>query len=123
MMTRENDSAWRTPARLRPDSYLVTRTVDQRDDYFGTSVPDPYRWLEDGVAYPPILIMSADHDDRVVPMHSKKLAARLQAADAGSNVVLLRIETRAGHGAGKPTMKQIELRADMFAFLDATIGR
>ncbi|MFW5690119.1 MAG: prolyl oligopeptidase family serine peptidase [Spirochaetota bacterium] len=83
----------------------------------------PLHNVEDGRDYPPILIMSADHDDRVVPMHSKKFAARLQQADAGSNVVLLRIETRAGHGAGKPTTKQIELRADVFAFLAATIRR
>lgn len=82
----------------------------------------PVHNVVDGRRYPPILIMSADHDDRVVPMHSKKLAARLQAADRGENVVLLRIETKAGHGAGKPTAKQIELRADVLAFLDATTG-
>ncbi len=64
--------------------------------------------------------MSADHDDRVVPMHSKKLAARLQAANP-DNIVLLRIETKAGHGAGKPVTKQIELRADILAFLKTTI--
>lgn len=83
----------------------------------------PLHNVADGAAYPPILITSADHDDRVVPMHSKKLAARLQAADPGSNVVLLRIETKAGHGAGKPVAKQIDLRTDVLAFLDATIGR
>ncbi|MFW5884510.1 MAG: prolyl oligopeptidase family serine peptidase, partial [bacterium] len=82
----------------------------------------PVHNVADGAAYPPILITSADHDDRVVPMHSKKLAARLQAADPGSNVVLLRIETKAGHGAGKPVAKQIDLRTDVLAFLDATIG-
>lgn len=83
----------------------------------------PLHTVADGADYPPVLIMSADHDDRVVPMHSKKFAARLQAADPGSNVVLLRIETKAGHGAGKPVTKQIDLRTDVFAFLDATIGR
>ncbi len=81
----------------------------------------PVHNVEDGRRYPPILIMSADHDDRVVPMHSKKLAARLQAADAGSNVALLRLETRAGHGAGKPTAKLIEQRADVLAFLEGAL--
>jgi prolyl oligopeptidase len=80
----------------------------------------PVHNVKEGQSYPPILIMSADHDDRVVPMHSKKLAARLQAANP-DNVVLLRIETKAGHGAGKPLTKQIELRADVLAFLKATI--
>jgi prolyl oligopeptidase len=54
-------------------------------------------------------------------MHSKKLAARLQHADVGENLILLRIETKAGHGAGKPTSKQIELRADVLAFLEAVL--
>jgi prolyl oligopeptidase len=82
----------------------------------------PVHNVEDGRDYPPILIMTADHDDRVVPMHSKKLAARLQAADPGRNAVLLRIETKAGHGAGKPTAKQIEQRADVLAFLETAVG-
>jgi prolyl oligopeptidase len=62
-------------------------------------------------------VITADHDDRVVPAHSFKFAATLQAAQAGDAPVLIRIETRAGHGAGKPTSKQIEERADVAAFL------
>ncbi len=77
----------------------------------------PYHNLQPGVCYPPTLITTGDHDDRVVPAHSFKYAARLQAVQSCNNPVLIRIETRAGHGAGKPTSKQIEERSDMWAFL------
>jgi prolyl oligopeptidase len=73
-------------------------------------------------AYPPTLITTADTDDRVVPMHGKKFAAALQAADRGGGPVLLRVETKAGHGGGKPTSKRIEEAADMYAFLFRTFG-
>ena len=63
------------------------------------------------------MITTADHDDRVVPAHSFKFAAALQAAQACDNPVLIRIETKAGHGAGKPTTKIIEEAADRWAFL------
>lgn len=75
-----------------------------------------------GTSYPPTLIFTADTDDRVVPMHAKKLAATLQAADAGRNPILLRIETKAGHGMGKPTSKVIAEQADVLAFLAKTVG-
>ncbi len=65
---------------------------------------------------------TADHDDRVVPAHSFKYAATLQAAQAGEAPVLIRIETRAGHGAGKPTSKIIEEAADRYAFLVRNLG-
>jgi prolyl oligopeptidase len=67
--------------------------------------------------YPPTLILTADHDDRVVPAHSFKFAASLQHAQQGPAPVLARIETRAGHGAGKPVSMQVEERTDMLAFL------
>ena len=67
--------------------------------------------------YPPTLITTADHDDRVVPAHSFKFAATLQAAQIGSAPVLIRIDTKAGHGAGTPTSKRIEKIADEWAFL------
>jgi prolyl oligopeptidase len=69
------------------------------------------------VAYPATLITAADTDDRVVPSHAKKFAATLQAASSGSEPILLRIETKAGHGLGKPIAKVIEERADVYAFL------
>jgi prolyl oligopeptidase len=70
-----------------------------------------------GTSYPPTLITTADHDDRVVPAHSFKFAAALQHAHEGPNPVLIRIETRAGHGAGTPTAMQIDEAADVLAFL------
>ena len=63
------------------------------------------------------MIITADHDDRVWPGHSFKFAAALQAAQAGATPILIRIETKAGHGAGKPTSKLIEEAADRWAFL------
>ncbi len=77
----------------------------------------PYHNLKKGTKYPATLVTTADHDDRVVPGHSFKFAARLQACQAGDAPVLIRIETRAGHGAGKPTAKLIEEIADQYAFL------
>jgi len=77
----------------------------------------PLHALKDGVRYPSTLVVTADHDDRVVPAHSYKFAARLQEAHKGENPVLIRIETRAGHGAGKSTDQLIEENADILAFL------
>jgi prolyl oligopeptidase len=82
----------------------------------------PYHNLRPGVRYPSTLITTADHDDRVVPAHSFKFAARLQEYHAGPNPVLIRIETKAGHGAGKPTSKQIEERLDELSFLRRELG-
>ncbi|MEE9269831.1 MAG: prolyl oligopeptidase family serine peptidase, partial [Candidatus Krumholzibacteria bacterium] len=82
----------------------------------------PLHNVKKGVAYPPMLITTADTDDRVVPSHAKKFAATVQAADAGENPILIRIETKAGHGAGKPTTKRIEEAADIYAFLFKIFG-
>jgi prolyl oligopeptidase len=77
----------------------------------------PLQNIKPGTRYPPTLVMTADHDDRVVPAHSFKYIATLQAAQAGPAPVLIRIETRAGHSVGKPTLKKIEEGADMLAFM------
>ena len=77
----------------------------------------PYHNIKPGVAYPPVLVTTADTDDRVVPGHSFKYIAALQAADPDGAPHLIRIETRAGHGSGKPTSKIIEEAADVAAFL------
>ena len=82
----------------------------------------PLHNLNPGTEYPPTMITTADHDDRVVPAHSFKFAAALQAAHDGENPVLIRIETKAGHGAGKPTAKQIEEATDKWAFLAHELG-
>jgi len=77
----------------------------------------PLHTLKEGVRYPPTLIMTADHDDRVVASHAKKFAAALQAADSGPGPLLLRVETKAGHGEGKPLTKVIDEQVDMYSFL------
>lgn len=77
----------------------------------------PYHNIKAGTAYPAVLVTTADTDDRVVPGHSFKYAAALQAAGLGPKPQLIRIETRAGHGSGKPVSKQIEESSDVFAFL------
>lgn len=82
----------------------------------------PYHNIKNGTKYPPTLIMTADTDDRVVPMHSFKFAAALQRAQAGSAPILLRIETRAGHGQGTPVSKLIDIAADRWAFLVKELG-
>jgi prolyl oligopeptidase len=82
----------------------------------------PLHNIRRGTAYPAVLITTADHDDRVVPAHSFKYAAALQKAQGGDAPVLIRIETRAGHSAGKPTDKQIEEAADKWAFLVRVLG-
>jgi prolyl oligopeptidase len=82
----------------------------------------PYQNVKKGTCYPPTLITTADHDDRVVPWHSYKFAAALQAAQSCPNPILIRVETRAGHGAGKPVWMQIEDYADQWAFLAKWVG-
>ena len=82
----------------------------------------PLHNLRPGVSYPATLVTTGDHDDRVVPAHSFKFAATLQEMNAGKNPVLIRIETQAGHGAGKPTSKQIDEWADIWAFTFQNMG-
>jgi prolyl oligopeptidase len=77
----------------------------------------PYHNLREGTSYPPTLVTTADHDDRVFPAHSFKFSAALQHAQGGEAPVLLRVETKAGHGVGKPTSKVIDEVADRYAFL------
>lgn len=82
----------------------------------------PLHNLKLGTAYPATMITTADHDDRVVPAHSFKFAARLQECQTGSNPTLIRIETKAGHGAGKPISKQIEEATDIWSFVMVNLG-
>lgn len=90
---------------------------ENQEEFKALYAYSPLHNLKPGTAYPATLITTADHDDRVVPAHSFKFAAALQAAHLGDNPVLIRIETKAGHGAGKPTAKIIEEIADKWAFL------
>ncbi|MFO7745533.1 MAG: prolyl oligopeptidase family serine peptidase [Psychroflexus sp.] len=100
---------------------------------YGTSEDDPEMFeylrgysplhnINEGTEYPATLVTTGDHDDRVVPAHSFKFAAELQSKQAGDNPTLIRIETDAGHGAGKPTSKIIQEYADIFAFTFYNMG-
>jgi prolyl oligopeptidase len=97
-------------------------SADNADEFKALQAYSPYHNLKPGVKYPATLITTADHDDRVVPAHSFKFAARLQEYHRGPNPVLIRIETRAGHGAGKPTAKLIEEKTDELGFLTRELG-
>lgn len=92
-------------------------SADDADQFKALRAYSPYHNIEPGTAYPPTLVMTADTDDRVVPMHSFKFAAEMQRAQAGPAPILLRVELRAGHGAGAPVTKQIDMAADRWAFL------
>ena len=82
----------------------------------------PYHALKAGKNYPATMIATADHDDRVVPAHSFKFAARLQEYHQGENPVLIRIDTKAGHGAGKSTAQIIAEQTDKWAFMLYNMG-
>ena len=92
--------------------------LSENEEEFRSQIAySPVHNVQEGVSYPPTLVTTADHDDRVVPWHSFKFAAALQHGQGGENPVLIRVETRAGHGAGKPTWMRIEEIADRWAFL------
>lgn len=95
---------------------------DKAEDFKTLYAYSPLHNIHSGTKYPPTLVLTSDHDDRVVPAHSFKFAATLQAAQAGTSPTLIRIETQAGHGAGKPTAKIIEEKADVYAFLLRSLG-
>ncbi len=95
--------------------------IDDPEQFAALRAYSPYHNLRPGTTYPATLVTTADTDDRVVPGHSFKFAAALQAAHAGEPPVLIRIETGAGHGSGKPTAKLIDEAADLWAFLVATL--
>jgi prolyl oligopeptidase len=109
---------------LRYDKFTVGRfwiseygTADDPKQFPYLIKYSPLHNVKDGAAYPSTLITTADTDDRVAPGMAKKFAARLQAAQAGPAPILIRVETKAGHGGGKPITKIIEEEADIFAFL------
>jgi prolyl oligopeptidase len=95
---------------------------DNPDEFKAIYAYSPYHNVKPGTKYPATLITTADHDDRVFPAHSFKYTAAMQAAQAGDAPILIRIETKAGHGAGKPTTKQIEEITDTYGFLVKNLG-
>ena len=108
-----------TAGRFWVDDY---GSADDPEQFKAIVAYSPYQNLKPGKKYPATMVTTADTDDRVVPGHSFKFAAALQAAQAGDSPTLIRIETRAGHGAGKPTSKIIEEVSDQWAFLVKTLG-
>ena len=95
---------------------------DNPNEFKALYAYSPYHNVKPGTKYPATLVTTADHDDRVFPAHSFKYAAALQAAQGGDAPVLIRVETKAGHGAGKPTTKVIEEQADIYGFLVKNLG-
>jgi prolyl oligopeptidase len=95
---------------------------ENADEFKALVKYSPLHNLKPGTCYPATMVTTADHDDRVVPAHSFKFASTLQADQAGSAPVIIRIDTKAGHGAGKPTAKQIEEVADRWGFLSKNLG-
>lgn len=108
-----------TAGRFWVDDY---GSADNPEEFKALLAYSPYHSLKAQTRYPATLVTTADTDDRVVPGHSFKFAARLQESHTGEAPVLIRVETRAGHGAGKPTSKLIEETADLWAFLVKNLG-
>ncbi len=97
-------------------------SADNAEEFKALFAYSPLHNLKKGTKYPAVMVTTADHDDRVVPAHSFKYAATLQEMQGGDAPVLIRIETKAGHGAGKPTAKVIEEAADIYGFLMKSLG-
>ncbi len=95
---------------------------DNATDFAAMYAYSPYHNAKPGTKYPPTLVTTSDHDDRVFPAHSFKYTAAMQAAQAGDAPVLIRIQVRGGHGAGLPTTLQIEQQADIYGFLMKSLG-
>ena len=108
-----------TAGRFWVDDY---GSADDPQEFKALYAYSPYHNLKPGTKYPAVLATTADHDDRVVPGHSFKYMAALQAAQSGPAPVLIRIETRAGHGGGKPTALLIAEQADVWAFVVEALG-
>jgi prolyl oligopeptidase len=114
---------------LRYQNFLIARlwvpeygSSDDAEQFKYLRAYSPYHNVRDGARYPATLVTTAESDTRVAPLHARKFAAKLQAANASGLPILLRIETKAGHGAGKPVNKQIEEATDVWAFLFQQLG-
>jgi prolyl oligopeptidase len=114
---------------LRYHRFLIARLwipeygdPEQPDAFAWLRAYSPYHHVREGVAYPAVLIATAESDTRVDPMHARKMAARLQAATASGRPVLLRLEARAGHGAGKPLSKVLDELTDTWSFVFSELG-
>ncbi|MBI4751216.1 MAG: S9 family peptidase [Acidobacteria bacterium] len=114
---------------LRYHHFLIARTwipeygcAEDRDAFQWLMAYSPYHHVTPITPYPAVLLMTAESDTRVDPLHARKMAARLQAATSSGYPILLRVESQAGHGVGKPTIKRIEESVDVLSFLTAQLG-
>src|SRR5438552_15093070 len=114
---------------LRYHKFLIARlwipeygSADDADQFKWLYSYSPYQHVKDRAAYPAVLLATAESDTRVDALHARKMAARLQAATASGQPVLLRLETRAGHGAGKPRAKVLDELTDVWGFLFWQLG-
>jgi prolyl oligopeptidase len=114
---------------LRYHRFLIARlwipeygSPDQPEQFAWLRAYSPYHHVQDGTPYPAVLLATAESDSRVDPLHARKMAARLQAATASGRPVLLRIEARAGHGAGKPLAKVLDELTDTWTFIFHEVG-
>jgi prolyl oligopeptidase len=114
---------------LRYHRFLIARlwipeygSPDDAEAYRWLRAYSPYHHVRPGAAYPAVLLATAESDTRVDPMHARKMAARLQAATSSGRPVLLRLEARAGHGAGKPLAKVLDELTDTWTFVFSALG-
>jgi prolyl oligopeptidase len=114
---------------LRFHLFLIARlwipeygSPDEPDQFVWLRAYSPYHHVREGTSYPAVLLATAESDSRVDPMHARKMTARLQAATASGRPVLLRLEARAGHGAGKPISKVLEELTDSWTFVFSEVG-
>ncbi len=114
---------------LRYHRFLIARlwipeygTPDEPAQFRWLRAYSPYHHVQPGVAYPAVLLATAESDTRVDPMHARKMAARLQAATSGDRPILLRLESQAGHGAGKPRSKALDELTDTWTFVFSELG-
>jgi prolyl oligopeptidase len=114
---------------LRYHKFLIARlwipeygSADNAEQFKWLYAYSPYHHVREGTAYPAVLIEAAESDGRVDPLHARKMAARLQAATSSDQPILLRLETKAGHGQGKPRAKVVEELTDVWSFLFWQLG-
>jgi len=97
-------------------------SVKQQEHFNNIYKFSPLHNIKEGISYPPTMVVTADHDDRVVPAHSFKYTSRLQAAHSGDNPILIRVDVDSGHGSGKPTSKILDEWADVYSFTMYNLG-
>ena len=114
---------------LRYHRFLIARlwipeygSPDNASQFAWLRAYSPYHHVRDGTPYPAVLLATAESDTRVDPMHARKMAARLQAASTSPHPVLLRLEAKAGHGAGKPVSKVLDELTDTWCFVFRELG-